>query len=293
MKENDKIIPLDRGNKNQRSEFHKYISVVFPGISFQEWYSKGFWTEKYLPFSIYESGKIISNVSVSFMNIILNDKKVNAIQLGAVGTLPEYRHQGLSRQIMNFVIEKYVNDVDFFFLYSNESTIEFYIKFGFWEMKENIFLAESNIIKPKYTARKLDIRLESDYLLLQNILNDRLTLTRIFGAEKYGFITMWHILNLYQDKLYYLEKEKIIVIKEENNNSLCILDIIFSGSIDMQSLLPKIIESDSIQYIKYSFPPDIVKFSYDTILQEDTGLFILGDMDMGNKPFRFPEMAIT
>ncbi len=46
MKVNDKIIPLDRGNKNQGTKFHKYISMVFPSISFKEWHSKGFWTEK-------------------------------------------------------------------------------------------------------------------------------------------------------------------------------------------------------------------------------------------------------
>jgi hypothetical protein len=293
MKENDKIIPLDRGNKNQRSKFHKYISIVFPGISFKEWYSKGFWTEKYLPFSIYESGKIVSNVSITFMDIILNDTKVKSIQFGAVGTLPEYRHQGLSRQIMNFVIEKYMNYVDFFFLYSNESTIEFYRKFGFREIKENIFLAKSNIIKSKSAARKLDISLDTDYLLLQNILNNRWALTRIFGAEKYAFITMWHILNLYRDKLYYLEKERIVVIKEEENNTLCIIDVLFSESIELQSLLPKIIVSDSIQCVKYYFPPDIVKFSCDKILQDETGLFILGDIDLGKKPFRFSNTAIT
>ncbi|NQU66653.1 MAG: GNAT family N-acetyltransferase [Candidatus Marinimicrobia bacterium] len=293
MKEHNKIIIVDRDNEILINEFHKYISIVFPSISFEDWYSKGFWTENYIPFSILDSGKIISSVSVAFMRTIQNGKKAKAIQLGAVGTLPEYRNQGLSRKIMSHVINKYMNDIDFFFLHANESVVDFYPKFGFRSFKESVFLTEPYVQKPQYTARKLDISIDSDYLLLQSILNNRQTLTEVFSAEEYGFITMWHILNLYHDKLYYLEKENVIIIKEEENNTLFILDVLFTGTIEFQSILPKIIESSSIQCIKYYFPPDIINYPYDTILQEDTGLFILGDIETGNHPFRFPETATT
>ena len=49
MKCNNKIIGNYRANENVRNEFHHFISKVFPGISFKEWYSKGFWTENYIP----------------------------------------------------------------------------------------------------------------------------------------------------------------------------------------------------------------------------------------------------
>lgn len=293
MKCDIKIIENYRANEIVRNEFHHFISKVFPSISFKEWYSKGFWTENYIPFSIIKSDKIISSASATFMNTLLKGNKCKAVQLGAVGTLPEYRNHGLSRDLINYVIKKYIGKIDFFFLHANETVLEFYPKFGFRSVKENVFVTELSIPESKYSARKLNIEVDSDYLLLQDLINNRQILTKIFGAEDYGFITMWHVLNLYQDNLYYLEKENIIVIKKEKNDTLYVLDVISCKPFDFQSALPKIIESDSIKYIKYYFPPDQLSYNYDKILKEDTGLFILGDMEVGNNPFRFPETAVT
>ena len=193
---NNKMIENYRDNEILRNEFHNFISIVFPGISFREWESKGFWTKQYIPLSILQSSKIISNVSASFMDILINGKKCKAIQIGAVGTLPEYRNQGLSRELMNYVINKNRDKINFFFLFANETVLEFYPKFGFRSVQEYIFLKEMDIPKPKYSARKLNIEDDSDYTLLQDLINHRQILTKIFGAENYGSITMWHVLNL-------------------------------------------------------------------------------------------------
>jgi len=158
---------------------------------------------------------------------------------------------------------------------------------------ENLFICESGIPESKYSARKLNVEDDRDYLLLQDLINHRQMLTKILVAENYGFITMWHVLNLYRENLYYLEEDNVIVIKSEKENTLSVLDVIFSNSFEFKSILPKIIESDFIKYIKYYFPPDQLKFYYDKIIEEDTGLFILGDFELGNDPFRFPETAVT
>ena len=65
------------------------------------------------------------------MNLIVNDKTVNGIQIGAVGTLPEYRNKGLSKYLMDLVLDKYQDSTDISFLFANETVTEFYPKFGF------------------------------------------------------------------------------------------------------------------------------------------------------------------
>ena len=288
-----RIVKNYRDTESLRNAYYNFISNVFPSIRFQEWYLQGFWTDNYVPFSIFESGEIVSNVSATFTTTLLNGKKCKAIQIGAVGTLPEYRSQGLSRQIMNPVINEYKNKIDLFFLHANETVLEFYPKFGFKSIDENLFVAETCIPEPKYSARKLNVKIERDYLLLQNLINNRKAITKVFGAEDYGFITMWHILNLYQDNLYYLKDENVIIIKEENHHVLSIIDVLFLKSFDMQSVLPKIIESDSLKLIKYYFPPDQLNYHYEKTLKDKTGMFILGDFEVENKTFRFPETATT
>lgn len=99
---NYKIIEIDGNDTARKQAFHEFISVVFPGLNFREWEQNGFWTERYHPHSIIESGKINSKVSVSLMDIYLQGRMIKAAQIGAVGALPEYRNQGLSRKL-NFL----------------------------------------------------------------------------------------------------------------------------------------------------------------------------------------------
>jgi GNAT superfamily N-acetyltransferase len=293
LKPQNKIVDNYRNNDELRNKYHRFISEVFPGLSFKDWYAKGFWTNKYIPFSIIKSGKIISNVSASIMDIILDDKSYTAVQLGAVGTLPGYRNQGLSRELIDHVISKYKNSVDFFFLFANDTVMDFYPKFGFKGFMENVYIAESNLPQPNYSARKLNLHVESDYSLILDLINQRQIITKKFAADNYGFITMWHIINLYPDNLYYLEEEKAILIVREDKGILYVLDAIFSAQFNFHNALAKIMREDSIKCICYYFPPDVIKYHYDKIEPDVTGLFILGDITLPQAPFRFPLTAIT
>jgi GNAT superfamily N-acetyltransferase len=292
MKENN-IIEDYANDKNLINEFHNFISEVFPSISFKDWYLKGFWQKNYIPYSIIESGKIISNVCVAVMSLKLNGQKINAIQIGAVGTLPEYRNKGLSRILMNYVLDKYEKHTDLFFLFANETVMDFYPKFGFSHVEERIFLLDTNIPKSNDSARKLNINIESDYNILLNLVNNRMNLSNKFGAEEYGSITMWHVLNLHLVDLYYLEEEDIIIIKMEKDNVLHIFDVIFRTSFDFQIVLPKIISSNSVKIIKYYFSPDQLNYKYNKTIIDDSGLFIRGEFNMSGELLKFPETAHT
>ena len=177
------------------------------------------------------------------MNVFVNGQKRIAAQIGAVGTLPENRHQGLSRYLMNYVIEKLKNEVQFFFLFANETVMNFYPKFGFRNINENIFTSEIKIPKTHFSAKKLNLSNKTDYSLLQDLIKKRKVITKYFGAEKYDYITMWHILNTYYNDLYYLEEEGIIFIKTEKDGDLNIWEVIYDKKFNMQQALNKIISS--------------------------------------------------
>jgi len=287
------IIENHRDNELLRNEYFNFISKIFPGADFKEWYSKGFWKDEYNPASVIKDGKIISNVSVMLMNIIVEGRNLRGIQIGAVGTVPEYRSQGLSRILMEYVLEKHRNDTDIILLFANETVLEFYPKFGFKGFEEKVFISESNIPEPKPAARKLNIQNESDFLLLQDLINNRVAITKIFGAKDYGFITMWHVLNIYRENLYYLKDEDAIFIMKEENRQLHLYEIICRKYFDLDSTLPKVIESGEINSVKFYFPPDQLNYKYDKTINEDNGLFILGDFELIKELYKFPVTAIT
>jgi len=227
------------------------------------------------------------------MTVFVNSKKLKAIQIGAVGTIPEYRNRGFARQLMEYVVDTYQEEFDLFFLFANNSVLDFYPKFGFKPYQEYLFVREANIPDQKFSARKLNFKDQTDYQLLVQLIQNRLPLTQIFGAENYGEITMWHVLNYYRNNLYYIEDENTIVIKQESEKSLEIIDVIFSEPINWEAILPQIIEDNGLKSITYHFPPDQIHYQYGASIEEETGLFILGDVKLNESVIRFPSTAVT
>jgi hypothetical protein len=85
----------------------------------------------------------------------------------------------------------------------------------------------------------------------------------------------------------------MIIIKQESDGSVHVLDVIFRNPFDLENALSKTLISNPIKSIRYYFAPDQLHYKYDKILNDDTGLFILGEIDFGEEPFRFPITAIT
>lgn len=55
------------------------------------------------------------------MKILIDGDYLNGIQIGTVGTLPEFRNRGLNKFLMEYVSNKYDNLCDIFFLFANET----------------------------------------------------------------------------------------------------------------------------------------------------------------------------
>jgi hypothetical protein len=179
-------------------------------------------------------------------------------------------------------------------LYSSEEALKFYPKFGFDRYDEVLFLQTRNIPKARFSARKLDIKSESDFDLIKKSLTKRSIITRLFGASGYDFITMWHIINLYPDNVFYLEEEDIIIVAAQRNSELHIIDIIYNRPFNMPDVISKIIISDDLETIYYYFSPDQLNIKYDQIIVDtDSPLFVKGDFPIGGRQFKFPATAQT
>ena len=291
---NYKIHENYRDDQFLRNEFFNLIEKIFPSADFKEWYLKGFWEDNYIPYSILKDNKIVSSVCISEMEIFVKGGLLKGIQFSAVGTLPEYRKQGLSKILMEHVLDKYKASTDIFFLFANDGVLDFYPKFGFKKYDEVVFKSQSNIPEPNFSARQLNIENETDLELVKNLLKKRLPITRLFCAVDFGFITMWHIFNFYSKSLLYLDLENVIFIVTEEDDQLHLWDVIYDKPFDFYPVISKVIKSNSLKSINYYFSPDQLNFEFDeTVPYIDSPLFIMGDFKLQGENFKFPATAQT
>lgn len=101
------------------------------GFDFENWVTQGYFEGDYIPYSLMNEGKIISNVSANRMQFMQNGVVKNYIQIGTVMTDENYRKQGLAAKLMKHIVAEYENKCDGIFLFGDLSALGFYEKMSF------------------------------------------------------------------------------------------------------------------------------------------------------------------
>ena len=94
-----------------RNSFNLLTKATF-GFDFEEWYQNGYWGEEYIPHLLMDAGKVVSNVSVTVIEFTVLGEKKRCAQIGTVMTDDGYRNLGLSRYLMERVLEEWRNKCD-------------------------------------------------------------------------------------------------------------------------------------------------------------------------------------
>jgi ribosomal protein S18 acetylase RimI-like enzyme len=272
-----------------RNSFFEFAFTLF-GIRFEEWYERGFWDENFECYSLADGEKIISNVSFSKLRIFIRGEVKRAVQISTVGTLPQYRNKGLSRILMEKVIND--NDCDLFFLTANNSVIDFYPRFGFKRIYESRFTVDIRRTR-KPAARKLDVYDEADMNLLAGLCERRIMLSERFCPINYTWIFMWHALYSRKEDIYYIDDENTAVVCDLEDGILNVHDIVSMKRVKITGILSSL-PFEKARIVNFHFTPEQIGVDAESspIFGCDP-FFILGDTELEGLQFRFPEMART
>jgi predicted acetyltransferase len=161
-----------------RASFNKLTEATF-GFNFEKWYQNGFWSDNYIPYSLLQNNKVISNVSVSKIEFIIENEKKLGIQIGTVMTDKEYRNRGLNKFILEQVINEWKEQCDFIYLFANNSVLDFYPKFGFEKIEEYQCSKSLKISNKQSSLKKINIENIDDLDLLERIIKNSITISKI------------------------------------------------------------------------------------------------------------------
>ncbi|WLD92309.1 GNAT family N-acetyltransferase [Alkalihalobacillus sp. AL-G] len=244
-----------KNNEKLRKSFNELATLIF-GINFEDWYQKGYWNNRYIPFSYTDGDKVIANVSVNLLEFVINGEKKRAIQIGTVMTHPDYRDRGLSASLMNKVLEEYENKYDFMYLFANQSVLEFYPKFGFKPVKEYQFSMEYSTSQNGVTGiRKLDGSNIDDLKFIYELALERVPVSKRFGTDNTQGLLMFYCIYVFNNDIYYLEDEEAIVIFEQEDGQVDIFDMVSKKAVNIDKILSKISHYD-INKIVFHYTPD-------------------------------------
>ncbi|GIQ68272.1 hypothetical protein XYCOK13_10960 [Xylanibacillus composti] len=218
-----------------RDSFNRLAHQTF-GISFEEWYQRGYWDERYICYSYVDRDEVVANVSVSRLQLRSESACLKACQIGTVMTHPEYRGRGLSAKLMDHVIQKHEPEADVFFLFANRQVLDYYPRFGFSPVQESRFVwnrdGECSGLRGAAppTWRQLDLQHPQDERRLLHALKSRQPISDRLSVLEHEGIFMWHALEVFPTGLYYHEQTGQIWACSHHEGTLHLYDCISPSS---------------------------------------------------------------
>jgi GNAT superfamily N-acetyltransferase len=245
-----KLVSHYRENEVLRKSFILLATDIF-GLDFTTWHEHGYWAERYIPFSYAVGDQIVANVSVNELDLVIEGKSHKALQVGTVMTHPQYRNKGLSANLINHVLDEYERKYDLMYLFANDSVLDFYPKFGFEQVEEHQYSTKVLIGTDPLPLRKL--RIPEDLEMIERFIYTRVPVSNTFATDNSAGITMYHILNVFTDHLYYHAEEDAILIFTRENRTVHLYDVISTATVNMKDIISSFGDTDTIQF---HFTPD-------------------------------------
>ena len=209
-----------------KASFERYAKKIF-GLDFSRWKARGLWDNQYKPFSAFIEGECVASICVYPSEMRVDGVKKRGAQLLTVGTLPEYRLQGIQREIWRRVCAWINQECDFTFLFTDESAAGFYEKLGLRRQPEyfETVRCPQPATHAKLRFKKLNLEQDSEYATLERLAKEREMVSNRIGFLNPSLL-LFMFLYLYQSQSYYLEDIDAVIVVEEREDRLRIHDIV-------------------------------------------------------------------
>lgn len=277
-------------NPALRASFNALTQATF-GFHFEDWYANGYWKDQYIPYSLLHNGTIIANVSISKMELTIDDEQKTAIQIGTVMTDKNYRNKGLSRFLMEEVMAEWKGKTDFIYLFANDSVLDFYPKFDFVKVAEYEYSRPLQAGTGTHSAlRQLNIDDTRDRELLLSILKDDKPISSI-SMQNNSSLLMFYFSSFKKNSLYYLEELNTVVVLDDEGDSLFLSDVFSTQNIALTDLIQYL--PTHLQTLRLGFSPkQPAAFQPNLITTEDT-LFVTKESAnyFRDNKWRFPVLS--
>ena len=172
-----------------------------------------------------ETGCCVANAATFTLRLSIGGRRVTATCIQSVATRPEWRHRGLSHDLLERALRRCDAHAQLSFLMT--SIPRFYAPMGFRIMPQFAYVGDAPAALPSALhCRRLDLGAIEERRLLVQILRSRIPVSARFAVDG---LPGAFLLNLYdRPELsgWYIEaRQAIVVTAERSDGTLCIVDI--------------------------------------------------------------------
>lgn len=261
-----------KDNTPVRLSFDQLSTSTFH-LSFEPWYQDGYWDHTCIPYVLMDGDTVVANATVNILPVRWQEQLQNWLQLGTVMTHPDYRHQGLSRWLMDKILEEWEGKYDTMMLFANQKVLDFYPKFGFVPAAEYQYINRQLLPQPaKVRQLDMDNAIDRELLLKHYAQSNPFAALTVVGNPG---LLMFYCTRFYKTNVYYLEEGEVVAIIEHEEGTMTCHDIFGNNSQSLHHILSSLMDNNT-QQVNLGFTPrDITGFTIQPLKDDDLTLFVL------------------
>lgn len=279
-------------DSRSRAAFNRLAGDTFH-LSFEPWYQAGWWSPRYHPYTLFDGDAAIANVSANRMVILWGGRRFQMIQLGTVMTDEAYRGQGLSRLLLEAVIEAEIGQTDAIYLFANQSVLDFYPRFGFQKLLQ--YQSGMKLAKAAGEAVRLDPDQAEDVAVLRRCYQKRNPFSRLQSVDYFGLL-MFYCMAPMKRHIYYSAAYDAVMIAERKGEVCHCYEIYSDAGQDFMALL-EAMAPEGCNTVEFHFTPSPeYEYQYTEVEPERDTLFVRnGNSDiaalLAAGKYMFPELS--
>ena len=254
-----------------RRAFNELSKNIFK-LSFEDWYQSGYWNDKYIPYTLFDGDKAVANVSTNIINFKMFGEQKRTIQIGTVMTDEAYRGQSLCKFLMHRIINEWSKKCDFIYLFSNNSALDLYPKFGFDYVREYEYFKSITGNINNRNIEKLDMNIQ----LNKDRLYDYAKNSNVFGKvsmHENADLVMFYCTSSLKENVYYIKSFDTIAVAIYEKNKIHLWDIFCSKEVGLEEIVCSFSNSETNEVVLGFTPNDTSAYQAREILGDDK-LFI-------------------
>lgn len=276
-------------NKRLADSFFRVQETVFRGLGLAWANEQGLLQPHVIPFALLDDkDEAISILNATRMTVQCREGSFQAVQLGTVATLPEHRGKGFAAQLQDYVQRYFANEVDFQFLFANETVLKFYPKFGFSPMEQKSFRRPiKNSVNPVFSPLSLH---EAGVRLLKELLARRAPISKVLDVNDARWLAEFYCRKHFSEMLWVDQQREMILVAGLSGSVLEVHDLI------TPRLAPNFfieLSWPGADEVRPGFTPDGFEGDFDTAILENDQMFVKGRFPQNLGAFRVPALAHT
>ena len=288
------ILRIRHSDTDWHEPFFAAVEEIFGcGETFRRWAQMGGWNDSYQVFAICNGRQLASIVGVMDMHFLFDGVEREGVQLGAVGTLPDFRGTGLSRRLMHRVMADYSVPEKPALLFANDAVLEFYPRFGFRPVVQKRFVLARSLDPAARPIRRLDVARQADRALLVDHCARAAPINDRFAARDYFPIMLWNQLHSPRQVVLADDAAAVLVVSQVDQR-LIVHDIYAPPAFDLIHALASAIDAP-VKAIEFCFDPEewltAMTVKLESYTEDPCFLLWSGKLSPGNR--RFPDLAHT